>query len=178
MFHRPSSSNPTSPKCCKCVGLWPSFPALHTCTRSPTHASVYTYTQRPTHTNTHNKQFTNMPLNGTTKYRRWFHKSCGWRSRVLPVPATGDKSALCVLFPYWLITRPSLLLTKEQQTQRKPPETPSLRPKPYIHITWLPLRPSAPQTFLFLFFFPIWRYVLNLDLSHVSNKWPCFRCSA
>lgn len=154
MFHRPSSSNPTSPKCCKCVGLWPSFPALHTCTRSPTHASVYTYTQRPTHTNTHNKQFTNMPLNGTTKYRRWFHKSCGWRSRVLPVPATGDKSALCVLFHYWLITRPSLLLTKEQQTQRKPPETPSLRPKPYIHITWLPLRPSAPQTFLFLFFSP------------------------
>lgn len=55
------------------------------------------HTHAHKHTHIHTEQFSNMPLNGTTKYSPWFHKSCGWRSCVLPVPATGDKSALCVL---------------------------------------------------------------------------------
>lgn len=57
---------------------------LHT--HTPMHAHIK-------HTHIRTERFSNMPLNGTTKYGLWFHKSCRWRSYVLPVPATGDKSA-------------------------------------------------------------------------------------
>lgn len=75
-------------------------------------------------------------------------------------PPVTNRLAVC--FQCWLITGPSLLLTKEQQTQRNPPETSSLRPKPYIYIC--------------SFFHPM--MLSNPKLKLVTKGWSSLRESA
>lgn len=77
-FTSPLAENPLLPSAANVSGCL----ALHTCT----HIHAYTY-----------RAFSIVSLNGTTKYRPWFHKSCRRRCCVLPVQTTGDKLALCVL---------------------------------------------------------------------------------
>lgn len=81
MFRPPPSWKPPSPKCKQIC--WALTKCLALRAHTPAHKQ--------------SKQFSNMLLNGPTKYSLRFHKSCKRRSCVLPAPATGDKSALCAL---------------------------------------------------------------------------------
>lgn len=130
---------------------------LHT--HTPMHAHIK-------HTHIRTERFSNMPLNGTTKYGLWFHKSCRWRSYVLPVPATGDKSApVCAFSTDWSPGNPSSWLksSKHKETHRH-----TLIKARAIHShNLLPL----PKLFTFH------DMSFNLDPKHATNGWLCFRCN-
>lgn len=90
---------PSSPECCKCAALWPS---------------VYSVTC----THIHMEQFSNMSLNGNPKYILRFHKSCGWRSCALPVPANWWQiGPVCAFITDWSPGHPSSWLKSSKHNE-------------------------------------------------------------